>query len=155
EFPMSASLGMPTAVPCAASEVAIAWAESQSRFGVRASQTASASSCAPIPTPSMMQTTTGPRTPAKRAWRARVQSMGRDDALALRYAEARARRELPPVRGEARWPLRARVRLARATRRDPARHALPRSGLGHAGEAAGALPPRRRPDRANLGSLLP
>jgi hypothetical protein len=72
---MSPSLGIPTAVPCAISDVLIAWVESQSRFGVRAANTASLRSWAPMPTPSMTTTVTGPRTPAKRGWRARVQSM--------------------------------------------------------------------------------
>ena len=63
---MSPSLGMPTAVPWAISDVLAPWLASQSRFGVRAAKTASLRSWAPMPTPSMMTTTTGPRTPAKR-----------------------------------------------------------------------------------------
>ena len=96
---MSSSLGMPTAVPCARSEVASARRASQSRFGVRASHTASDSSCAPMPTPSSTHATTGPGTPGKR----------------------RVLRELPV--GRARrvfigwaWPLRSRRRRAPASR---------------------------------------
>jgi|GEM_PF-5193256 len=64
ELPMSPSLGMPTAEPCALSCVAgpcLSW----SRCGVAAAATMSPASPPPMPTPSMMARTTGPLGPEK------------------------------------------------------------------------------------------
>ena len=59
-FPMSSSEGMPTARPWALSVVKTEFCFSQSRCGVDAWATMSPRSPWPIPTPSMMTSTTGP-----------------------------------------------------------------------------------------------
>src|SRR3954471_7523733 len=57
---MSSSLGSPTALPCARSSQRTPGTHSRSSVGVDAIETASASSPAPRPTPSITTRTTGP-----------------------------------------------------------------------------------------------
>src|SRR5262245_39360148 len=76
---MSASLGMPTAVPCALSFAFGHEAWSWSRMGVRARKTASDSFCAPYPTPSIKTTRTGPSTPGNSGLFSSCQDVMRPD----------------------------------------------------------------------------
>ena len=173
-LPMSSSLGMPTAVPCARRRGRrVARPSARRASGVRAVLTASPSSRGEMPTPSRTTVTTGPGQAAKRVERASFMvgmgvvavEVGKASGAARRRSAARSLRDstaIMPRRGGGRTH--DEIKDATGSRRPPAGAAVPWSdarrvrppvrGGFHPGQGGGGRSPLRSPALTPAGATI-